>query len=225
MAEVDKLEIAGLVLVNVPVKIHPDSTYPFVEIGEVRRQGVVGLPILFALGRFRWNARTNAFSTLEPSKPSKKSRENLAFDEFLLINRAGFRGEPLNLLLDSGSEYTYMFPSFQIPDDLKASGRPLAYQMHAADVGSVDVPALSVPSLPLTIGGANIVLAPGNILLKGARPNNRMFDGNLGMDVLSEADAFELDFSAMALSLTVNKQPKHSSVTTEHSQTNRHPPA
>lgn len=109
IASARHLKIANLDLENVAFLVSPASQPPFVDMPETER-GILGLPVLLAAGHVKWSAK--AFSILLEDKSTYSQRPNLAFDGSDLIAQAEFDRHKVSLFVDSGSDWSLMYPRF-----------------------------------------------------------------------------------------------------------------
>jgi hypothetical protein len=98
-AVADKLRIGECDVRNVPLFVLPDSRPPVDELARGER-GIIGLPVLLALGTLRWSA-DGTFEIGGPSSPG--ASPTLCFDELLPIVRVEWEGKPLDFVLDTGN--------------------------------------------------------------------------------------------------------------------------
>jgi hypothetical protein len=67
--------------------------------------------------------------------------------------------------------------------------------------GSANSQVTSIQKLTLELGGKSIALQPAHILDVQSRPEAKWFYGNLGIDLLYQAQTVTIDFRAMTLTL------------------------
>jgi hypothetical protein len=67
--------------------------------------------------------------------------------------------------------------------------------------GAKNMNAAILPSLHMSIGSFPVDLSPANVLLTYTTGSSRFFQGNLGIDLLQQADKTTFDFKAMTLTL------------------------
>jgi hypothetical protein len=58
-----------------------------------------------------------------------------------------------------------------------------------------------LPFVTLQVGAHDVVLKPAHVLLVQHNGNSAWYFGNLGMDLLNQANTVTLDFQAMTLTL------------------------
>ncbi|MGA3045906.1 MAG: retropepsin-like aspartic protease [Terracidiphilus sp.] len=194
------LEVAGVHLRDVAFYVLPKNQPPLNQLAD-GRQGILGLPVIFALRRFQWNAAEHGFTVLPPTSEPHKFAPNLAFESTSIFTELGFHGKSLDFSLDTGAQGTELYPAFarEFPE-IKATGAPEGRKLTGVG-GSAKMESVVVPSLAFIAGGREVVLKPAHILLKDNNSNSNWFDGNLGMDLLNQAHSVEVDFDAMTMLL------------------------
>jgi hypothetical protein len=200
IAVAESLVVAGVHLHNVAFYVFPDDKPPFNQLSAGRR-GILGLPVILALGHFKWSAKDHTFTVFPSSEPAQDSKANIAFDGTGTLCRSTFEGKPVDFSLDLGAQNTVLYPSFgdSFPA-VKAAGLPEHHQVTGVG-GSATIDSVFIPSLTLTLGGRPVVLKPAHLLLHDNNSTSNRFAGNLGMDLLNQARAVEIDFQSMTLIL------------------------
>ena len=200
IAVAESLVVAGVYLHNVAFYVLPDDKPPFNQLSAGRR-GILGLPVILALGHFQWSARDHRFTVFSSSEAAQKSKANIAFDGTGTLCRPTFEGKPVDFSLDLGAQNTVLYPSFgESFPAVKAAGLPEHHQVTGVG-GSASIDSVSIPSLTLTLGGRPVALKPAHLLLHDNNSTSNRFAGNLGMDLLNQAGAVEIDFQSMTLTL------------------------
>jgi hypothetical protein len=193
----DKLRIGKCDLRNVPLLVLPDSQPPMDELPRGER-GIIGLPVLLALGTLRWSAD----GTFEiGGSSSTGASQTLCFDELLPIVRVEWEGKPLDFVLDTGNVAgTQLWERFaQEHRDLIQEHGVKAKEWLATVAGSGYREVVRIPGLRLRIGGLEIALRPGNVFLRPVGGEHH--HGLLGMDLLSQAREVTIDFRSMSVGL------------------------
>ena len=200
IAVADSLVVAGVHLHNVAFYVLPDDRPPFNQLSAERR-GILGLPVILALGHFKWSAGDHTFTVLPTSEAAQGSKANMAFDGTGTLCRPIFEGKLVDFSLDLGAQNTVLYPSFgdSFPA-IKAAGLPENHQVTGVG-GSANIDSVSIPSLTLTVGGRPVALKPAHLLLHDNNSTSNRFSGNLGMDLLNQARSVEIDFQSMTLAL------------------------
>jgi len=192
-----QLRIGEFVLRNVAFTVLPDGQAPF-QSGPIDRRGVIGIPVILALGTVRATDRMVEFGF-----PASKNKElpNLAFDESQPITTATVLGQKLTFLLDTGAQETYLYQPFAdaLPSVVQR-GTKVTKQVTGIG-GSVQMESLQLPEVPIEMGAFGGRLRPARLLLKKTTRGSEFFAGNLGMDFLSQAHRMTLDLVAMKVSL------------------------
>jgi predicted aspartyl protease len=194
------LEVAGVHLRNVAFYVLPKNEPPLNQLAP-GRQGILGLPVIFALRHFQWSPADRTFTVLPQEIKTRNPAPNLAFESTSIFTDIGFHGKALNFSLDTGAQRTELYPAFarDFPE-IKASGTPEARKLTGVG-GSARIESVLVPALNFIVGGREVHLKPAHILLKDNNSNSNWFAGNLGMDLLNQATSIEIDFDSMTLIL------------------------
>jgi hypothetical protein len=108
----------------------------------------------------------------------------------------------LEFSLDTGAQNTDLYPSFakDFADLLSARGKRESRQLTGVD-GSATFDSVMLPFVTLEVGAHDGVLKPAHVLLVQHNGNSAWYFGNLGMDLLNQANSLTLDFQAMTLPL------------------------
>jgi predicted aspartyl protease len=192
-----ELRLGPIVLHNVPFGVVPDKQEPFVDLPEGKR-GVLGISILLAVETWRWSKD----GTIEMGFASAgyvKGRENLAFDGSTPLVLAEFAHTLLTFHLDTGAGHTDLWPAFarRYPAGLSRSGKSKI----ASVGGSRDISAAKLGTFDLLIDGRQLQLHDVIVLLKPPGSSRRPYYGNLGIDLLQQAQRVTLDFTAMRMTV------------------------
>jgi predicted aspartyl protease len=192
-----ELRFGPIVLHNVPFGVVADKQEPFVHLPAGKR-GVLGISILLAVETWRWSKD----GTIEMGFASAgyvKGRENLAFDGSTPLVLAEFAHTLLTFHLDTGAGHTDLWPAFarRYPAGLSRSGKSEI----AGVGGSRNVAAAKLGTFDLLIDGHQLQLHDVIVLLKPPGSSSRPYYGNLGLDLLQQAQRVTLDFTAMRMTV------------------------
>jgi predicted aspartyl protease len=196
----DRLEIAGVVLRNVPFLIIEDEALSFaLPTGRYEIKAILGLPVLRALGRVRIEA--DRFSVLAPAPAGTGEAQNMhGFADELYVDVA-LGGRPVALLLDTGANRTSLTARYATAN--RAAVAALATRnAHTAGAGGARVqPVANWTDAPVSVGGQQLVLPVISITLPAEGTATPQLNGVLGQDVLRRFESYTLDFARMRLSL------------------------
>jgi len=191
-----EVDIGGTRFRNVSFAVI-EGTGPFAEADA----GVVGMPILLALGVIRWSP--DGVVQIGSPAPSVRTDANLVFDRNRLLLRTRVFGRDVLTTLDTGATTTDLNANF-------AKTFPQAVQ--GAKKGTTDITgvggtqtfdSLEVPEVIFGIGPAQASLRPATITLQSVGViGGECCVGNAGQDLLKQAAGFTIDFSTMTLRLT-----------------------
>ena len=200
VAVAKNLYISGLHLRSVAFAVLPDSQPPFNDLPQQKR-GLIGIPVLLAMRTFRWST-DGSFALGFPSQHFELKTANLSFEQSFPITQVGFEGRNVDFTVDSGAQRTVMNPPFSVAFEsaLKPLSTPETYKLTGVG-GSSGYASLLIPSLKLTVGGQMVKLTNAHVLTQESSNESKWAFGNLGIDLLNEANATIFDFRAMKLTL------------------------
>jgi predicted aspartyl protease len=181
---------------NVAFIVLPDSQEPFVDLPEEQR-GILGLPVLMALGSFRID-RNGIVTIAPPERETSPSSSPLAFVDLNPVTQVGFAGQTLTFTFDTGATSTTLNPAFGrlFPATVK-EGTIKSHKLTGLG-GSTEQISSVVPSLTFEFGrhvnliSATVFLSDGNISQVWAA-------GNLGFDLMQQALPMTIDFTHMRI--------------------------
>lgn len=196
--------VAGEVIVgkthlrNVSFAVFPDDQEPWSQLPPGQR-GILGIPVLLAVRTWRW-AIDGSLEIGMDSGRGDPSKTNLVFDDNHLLVAMHLQGRRIFATLDTGAETTDLYGAFaeEFAALIKGAGGKDSTEVrgigHAETFDSV-----TLPELTFLLGGAEASLRPAHVILK--RMGAPRCVGNVGLDLLRQADAFRIDFSSMSLML------------------------
>jgi hypothetical protein len=194
------LALGGIELRNVAFLVVAKDAQPFVDM-EPGQRGLIGLPVLLALGSVTWN-REGAFEAdLSPSH-GNLSVANICFDDLNLITEAGFEGHGYPFVLDTGAVTSDLWPKFTgiARDLIRKSGTHESHTVTGVG-GGQKFESTSIAKVVLELGGMAVVLQPAHIVGTQQGTASKWFYGNLGVDLLRQAQTVTINFKAMTLEL------------------------
>lgn len=191
-----EVDIGGTRFRNVSFAVI-EGTEPIADLDA----GVVGMPILLALGVIRWSP-DGAVEIGSPA-PRVRTDANLVFDRNRLLLRTRVFGRDVLTTLDTGASTTDLNANF-------ADTFPQAVQ--GAKKGTTDITgvggtqtfdSLEIPEVIFGIGPGEVLLRPATITLQRIGViGGECCVGNAGQDLLKQAAGFTIDFSTMTLRLS-----------------------
>ena len=162
--------------------------------------GIVGMPILIALGAIQWSPE----GTVEIGSPSTRlqDEENLVFNENRLLLRMRVFGRDVLTTLDTGAISTDLNANFATTFPQAVQGAKKGTTDITGVGGTQTFDSLEIPEVTFAIGPAEVRLRPAIITLQRmAVMGGECCVGNAGEDLLKEA-GFTIDFSTMTLRLS-----------------------
>jgi clan AA aspartic protease (TIGR02281 family) len=159
--------------------------------------GIVGMPILIALGAIRWSPE----GTVEIGAPSPRLRDeaNLVFNGNRMLLRMRVFGRDVLTTLDTGAISTDLNANFATTFPQAVQGAKKGTTDITGVGGTQTFDSLEIPEVTFAIGPAEVRLRPATITLQRmAVMGGECCVGNAGGDLLKEA-GFTIDFSTMTL--------------------------
>ncbi|WP_263416923.1 aspartyl protease family protein [Terriglobus albidus] len=200
MATAKQVTIGKMRFRNVSFAVFPDDQPPM-SLVPLGHRGIIGLPLMVAIGTFRWDANGTLVIGEEPQE-FVPERSNLIFDAGdHIVLQAKFQGEPIWMSLDSGATTTDVYAPFarRFSDYLQQHGN--AGQNQIIGLGGAEShDSIDVPELSLQIDGKDLTLRPAHIMTKHQDHRDWIF-ANVGKDLYMQTSAFVLDLHAMRLML------------------------
>jgi predicted aspartyl protease len=199
IAVAGSLALGDLELTNVAFLVSSNDQQPFVDMKPGQR-GLIGLPVLLAFGSVTWNA--NSQFTANRSPASVKPSANICLDDLDLITLASFDHQALPFVLDTGAATTALWPKFAdvAHEVIRKSGTSEHHTVEGMG-GKQDFEVTSLPKVVLELGGKSVVLQPAHILKVQQRDTAKWYYGNLGIDLLKQAQSVTINFRTMMLEL------------------------
>jgi len=187
-------------LSNVAFLVSSDEQQPFVDM-EPRQRGLIGLPVLLALGSITWT-REGVFEADRSPLPVNLLAANMFFEGLNLITQARFDRRLLPFVLDTGASTSELWPKFAgvARDLIRKSGTREPNKVMGMGGGEKSE-ITSIPKVMLELGGMSVALQPAHILETQQRTESKWFYGNLGIDLLRQAQRVTINFKTMTLKL------------------------
>src|ERR1700683_1177274 len=200
IARAKSLALGSVELRNVAFLVVAKDAQPFVDM-EPGQRGLIGLPVLLELGSVTWN-REGAFEAdLSPSGRNL-SAANICFDDLNLITEARFEGHAYPFVLDTGAVTSDLWPRFAgVARDLMRTSSTHESHTVTGVGGGQKFESTSIPKVVLELGGKSVVLQPAHIVETQRGTTSKWFYGNLGVDLLRQAETVTINFKAMTLKL------------------------
>jgi hypothetical protein len=182
---------------NVRFIVLDDTKEPFVHL-QVGRRGLIGLPALLAMQAVSWQPAAGRCELGPRARDKKPSLRNLLFEGTTPVVQARVDHKPLMFSLDTGAKDTDLNPGFAkaLPDLVrtgKKETRPIT-----GYGGTNNYDSVLLGPVVFNVGGLDVTLNAPHVFSSHSLGK---FDGNLGDDILDQANTLVLDFKAMELRL------------------------
>ena len=185
VAVAPELTIGATHLRNVAFEVYPDDSELFKDL-PLGSRGLIGLPVLRALGRLAWSMSNqhDGFLDITPSQTTVDKDPNLCFDGGDPLTEITYSGQAIPVVLDTGNEATQLWPPFAEKFSSTVNeGKKRSQQVTGFD-GSAALRSVELPRLTFALGGADVTLAPAPVLLEATTPNSKWYYGRIGIDLL-----------------------------------------
>ena len=196
----DRLEIAGVVLRNVPFLIIDDAQLTFPLPGGYDIKAIIGLPVMAALGRVRMEPAAGRF-TVQPPRDAAPGPSNLVGGAGQVFVTVAIDGAEVPLHLDSGANRSSLSARYAAAYPARVAALETGQARMASAGGQASTRIASWPHAPLGVAGRTLVLPMLTIALPepGAAPPRDY--GTLGSEALRAFESYTLDFRGMRLEL------------------------
>jgi predicted aspartyl protease len=200
IAVADELSIGSIRMRHVAFLVLPDNQPPFNDQSPGSR-GLIGIPVLLVLKTFVWGA-DKTFTVGPESSHKRMPHAGLCFDGKHPVVEVAYENRPLAFTLDTGATNTDLYPPFAsaFPELIRSATKTDSYKMEGVG-GAKYMEAATLESLKFSIGGFSATLKSVGVLLRSTTDTSRFFAGNLGIDVLQQAQQITFDFQAMTVTL------------------------
>lgn len=196
LALVPDMRIAGLHLRNVPFFVMEDTGEPFAKMA-VGTRGLIGLPVLLAMRAMQWDS-AGWFTFGSDARLKQPAAQNLLFHGSTAIVQLTVKGKPLIFSLDTGAIDTDLNESFaKIFPEVLAAGKKESRAIEGMG-GSALYDSVLLGPVTFTVGGRDVTLKSPHVFPAHSLGS---FDGNMGHDILDQANSVTIDFRRMALQL------------------------
>ena len=200
IARAKSLTLGSLELRNVAFLVVTKDAQPFVDM-EPGERGLIGLPVLLELSSVTWN-REGVFEADLSAAGKDLSAANICFDDLNLITEARFEGHAYPFVLDTGAVTSDLWPRFaRVARDLIRKSSTHESHTVAGVGGGQKFESTSIPRVVLELGGKAVVLQPAHVVETQQGTTSKWLYGNLGVDLLQQAETVTINFKAMTLTL------------------------
>ncbi len=192
------ISVGDFQLQNVFFLVFPDTMGAFEGV-PVRRQGALGVPALVALQRLGiTSSGMCSLGNLSNTEPKKEP--NLVFDAEDPIVQVTVNGRKLEMILDSGSGKTELFPPFaaEFPALLR-QGMEARPKRERGFGGERSIKQVGIPKLKIEFGGFSAILDPAHLLLEPTVSASGWAAGRVGGDVMQQTHQITVDYRNMTI--------------------------
>lgn len=196
-AVADEVTVGGLRFRNVSFAVLTGAG-PFAEA----ELGIIGMPILLAIGHIQWLADGTVELGGEPLGAQPLS-PNLVFNGHRLLLSADVLGRRVLTTFDTGANTTELNANFAalFPDVIAGNGKKGTSEITGI-AGAQTFESVELPEVAFGIGAMNVALRPANVTLQRIQiMGGECCIGNAGHDLLKQGRGFSIDFGTMTLTL------------------------
>jgi hypothetical protein len=199
-AVVPEMRLGSIVIRHIVVLVLPDRFFPSAKARYgVDRRGLLGAPVLEALGEF---TETDDGEFLVPARPRPRPAENMCFSGFMPVVEAVHRGNRISLCLDTGATTTVLYLPFYNRHRGEINARSKQRETTVGGVGpSRRVTVRVLDEFDFRAGGKDLALKKVMVQTEETHADTRYFHGTLGLDLLSSCSRMTLNFISMSFLL------------------------
>ncbi len=159
----------------------------------------LGLPVILALQSLKWEPPRDTLTFGSPSALPQSQSPNLCFDAADLVASVEVEQQAINLLIDTGSGSTMLWPPFanRFPGLLSRSSTGMSVVHGIGGVASRE--HAEVQELTFRFGRHQVYLRPAHVITGRTTPNSGWLFGRMGLDALRQCQSLAIDFRAMTL--------------------------
>ncbi len=192
------LTIGSIEYDHVIFLVFPDRLLSFP--GGVRIPGILGFPVLEAMGEVRYIGDNDIEI---PKTPPPRPPHTLALDQLKLLTPIEYGGRTMVCRVDTGADRTVFYEPFFRAFGAMVTKLGTPHTTRTGGVGGIrEIPGFRLPSLRITLGGRPVSLAPVDVYTKSitdARDNTAYC--NLGRNAFAKFDSYAFNFRSMSLVL------------------------
>jgi len=191
-----ELVLGNMQFKNVSFFVVPDQE-PFTSL-PIDQRGILGVPIHFAVGTWQWSK--SGTIRLGEKIPQRQSPPNLVFFRNKLLLSADIVGRGAFFTFDSGAIGTDLNSNFvETFGDLLTNAQKATRNVTGIG-GTSTFEAYILPELKLSVASHLLTLRPAEVTVQNLPGiGGDCCVGNFGNDLLSQPEAFSLDFDNMSL--------------------------
>jgi hypothetical protein len=197
---VPEMRLGRAVIWNAVFLVLPDDFFRAWEVRPgVKRQGLIGAPILTALKEI---TETRDGHLIIPASPKPRPVQNMCFFGTKPITEVVHRGARLQFFVDTGGQRTFLYPPFfrRYREEIQSRTKPVSAKMGGVG-GERTVMMHILDEFAFQTGGRDITLNKVMVHTEVTHSITDIFDGTIGRDVLTECSRMTLNFESMSFVL------------------------
>jgi predicted aspartyl protease len=198
VAVAPELRLGRARLRNVVFGVVPDGAMHVGPLGLVRLPGVLGFPVIRALGSMSISA--TGVVRIQPQSPRMEGEPNIFFHGSGVVVEVRHAGRAVPMGLDTGGNVSYLYPAFREILTPEEREKLTKQRIRSGGLGgTISLETEMVPVLQLEAPGRTVELHKIALRSQGAQAGGGESDGLLGMDALK--GGFTVDFRTMRMKL------------------------
>lgn len=194
LAVADTLHLGEITITNVIFLVFDDKDLSFPTI-DYQIKGIIGFPVIKALEEIQLTRDT----LYVPQNPKEYNLNNLAYDEFMPIVKANYKGEPLLFNFDTGASATSLYSKFYGKYQTAIDSNYTKTNFTSGGAGGhTSFEGYLLNDIKLSVGNSEAVL--NNIQLHTEKIGTTdKLHGNLGQDFIKQFDTMIISFKYSSL--------------------------
>ena len=194
LAVADKLELGEITLKHVVFLVFDDKDLSFPTI-DYQIKGILGFPVIRALQEIQLTKDM----LYVPQNPTNYNLNNLAYNEYMPIVKATYKGDVLRFNFDTGAQSTSLYSKFynKYKVDIDANYNKTSLNTGGAG-GHVALEGYVINSIKLSIGEAEATLNTIQLFPEKIGVTDKLH-GNLGQDFIGQFNTMIISFKSASI--------------------------
>ena len=191
-----RMEIGKVVLHNVVFLVFDDKDL-YISGADIQIKGVIGFPVIEALGEITFGRNGEV---LIPAEPRKHSIHNMCLDGLTPLIAGIFRGHRHTFCLDTGAGASTLYPPFfkAYEEEIKVNYSATIEKVRGFG-GYREIPAYRMENVRMTFSEKEVFFKEIPVLTEYTLDNSHYFYGNLGRDMIHQFERMTLNFESMCI--------------------------